>query len=51
MESLRKALGSQADLVLVTLVVGILIVLFVPIPTPLLDLLILGNFSFALLLL
>ena len=51
MESLRKALGSQADLVLVALVVGILIVLFVPIPTPLLDLLILGNFSFALLLL
>ncbi|HWH82076.1 MAG TPA: flagellar biosynthesis protein FlhA [Burkholderiaceae bacterium] len=51
MQSLRKALGSQADLVLVALVVGILIVLFAPIPSALLDLLILANVSFALLIL
>ena len=51
MESLRKALGSQADLVMVVLVVGILIILFAPIPPVLLDLLILANFSFALLIL
>jgi flagellar biosynthesis protein FlhA len=51
MDSLRKALGSQADLVLVVLVVGILVVLFAPIPSGLLDLLILANFSFALVIL
>ena len=51
MESLRKALGSQADMALVALVVGILVVLFTPIPSSLLDLLILANFSFALLIL
>jgi flagellar biosynthesis protein FlhA len=51
MESLRKALGSQADMALVTLVVGILVVLFAPIPSALLDLLILANVSFALLIL
>ena len=37
MESLRKALGSQADMVLVALVVGILVVLFAPIPGKLFD--------------
>ena len=51
MDSFRKALGRHADLVLVTLVVGILVVLFAPIPSALLDLLILANFSFALLIL
>jgi flagellar biosynthesis protein FlhA len=51
MDSLRKALGNQADLLMVGLVIGILIVLFAPIPPALLDLLILANFSFALLIL
>jgi flagellar biosynthesis protein FlhA len=50
-ENLRKALGKQADLVLVLGVVGILAVLFSPIPSPLLDLLLLANFSFAMLIL
>lgn len=50
-ENLRKALGNQADLALVGLVIGILVVLFAPIPAGLLDLLILANFSFALLIL
>lgn len=49
--SLRKAAGNQADLLLVGLVVGILVVLFSPIPSQFLDLLLLGNFSFALLIL
>jgi flagellar biosynthesis protein FlhA len=51
MGGLRAAIGKHADLVLVVLVVGILVVLFTPIPPALLDLLILGNFSFALLIL
>lgn len=51
MDAWRKALGKQADLALVALVVGILVVLFAPIPSALLDLLLLANFSFALLLL
>jgi flagellar biosynthesis protein FlhA len=51
MDGLRKALGNQADLLMVGLVVGILVVLFAPIPSALLDLLILANFSFALLIL
>lgn len=51
MDALRKALGKQADLMLVFLVIGILVVLFSPIPSPVLDFLLLANFSFALLLL
>lgn len=51
MGSLRRVLGSQADLALVFLVLGILVVLFAPIPSGLLDVLILTNVSFALLLL
>jgi flagellar biosynthesis protein FlhA len=51
MDALRKALGEQADLALVVLVVGILVVLFAPIPSGLLDVLLLANFSLALLLL
>jgi flagellar biosynthesis protein FlhA len=51
MEAFRKALGQQSDLALVVLVVGILVVLFAPIPSALLDLFLLSNFSFALLLL
>jgi hypothetical protein len=49
--SLRATMGRHADLALVSLVVGILVVLFVPIPAALLDVLVLSNFSFALLIL
>jgi len=47
----RRALGNHTDLVMALLVVGILVVLFVPIPSGLLDFLILSNISFALLIL
>ncbi len=50
-QSLRAALGRNADLAMVGLVIGILLVLFAPIPSVLLDLLLVSNFSFALLLL
>lgn len=49
--SLRKALGNNSDLVLAVAVVGILLVLFTPIPSQLLDLLLIANFGFALLIL
>jgi flagellar biosynthesis protein FlhA len=48
---MRKALGNQADLVLVLSIIGILVILFTPIPPGLLDFLLIANFSFALLLL
>lgn len=48
---LRKKLGSQSDLVLVLGVVGILMILFTPIPSELLDLLLIINITFALLIL
>ncbi|SFV16612.1 flagellar biosynthesis protein FlhA [Pseudoduganella namucuonensis] len=51
MFSLRKVFHNNADLVLVLLVVGILTVLFVPIPSGMLDFLILTNVSFAMLIL
>lgn len=51
MGSLRAAMGKHGDLIMVLLVVGILVVLFIPIPPALLDLLLLANFSFALLIL
>lgn len=51
MLSLRKVFTKNADLVMVLLVIGILTVLFVPIPSGLLDFLILANVSFALLIL
>ena len=51
MNSLRLAFGRHADLFMVALVLGVLTVLFAPIPSPLLDFLILANVSFALLLL
>ncbi len=47
----RKALGAQSDLVLVFGVVGILMILFTPIPPGLLDFLLITNLSFALLIL
>lgn len=51
MLSLRRVFANNADLVMVLLVVGILTVLFVPIPSGVLDFLILMNVSFALLIL
>ena len=48
---LRTLFGENSDLFLVAAMVGILVVLFTPIPTRLLDLLLLANFSFALLIL
>lgn len=51
MLSLRRVFHNHSDLVLVLLVVGILTVLFVPIPAGLLDCLILLNVGFALLIL
>ena len=51
MNALRSFFGRQADVALVALVVGVLMVLFVPIPRALLDFLILANFAGALLLL
>jgi flagellar biosynthesis protein FlhA len=49
--TLANRLSRHADLVLVALLLGVLTVLFAPIPAVLLDVLILLNFSFALLLL
>jgi flagellar biosynthesis protein FlhA len=51
MNALRKVFQQNADIAIVLLVVGVLIVLFTPIPPQLLDFLILANFSFALLIL
>lgn len=45
---LRKIFGANRDLALVIAVLAILLVLFAPIPAPLLDLLIILNFAFAL---
>jgi flagellar biosynthesis protein FlhA len=49
--ALRKAFGTQGDLFLVLGLMMILLVLFAPIPSALLDLLIITNFSLALLVL
>jgi flagellar biosynthesis protein FlhA len=51
MKSLQAFFGKHSDVALVLLVLGVLTVLFAPIPTPLLDFLVLTNFSFALLIL
>jgi flagellar biosynthesis protein FlhA len=51
MKALRQVVGDNSDVVLVLLMIGILIVLFTPIPPQLLDLLVITNFSFALLIL
>nr|WP_211254886.1 flagellar biosynthesis protein FlhA [Nevskia soli] len=50
-EKLKKALGSKSDLAIILCVLGILFVLFFPIPKQLLDFLLILNFSFALLIL
>ena len=51
MNSLRRLLGRHSDIVIVALVLGVLLVLFTPIPASLLDFLVLANFSFAFLIL
>ena len=51
MNPLKAFFGRHADAAMVLAVLGILMVLFVPIPKPLLDLLILANFAFAFLIL
>jgi flagellar biosynthesis protein FlhA len=51
MNALGRLFGRHADVAMVLVVLGVLMVLFVPIPRPLLDFLILSNFSFAFLLL
>lgn len=51
MSNWRQLLSGQGDVLLVGLVLGILLVLFAPIPRGLLDFLILTNFSFAFLIL
>ena len=51
MRAWKDMLGRHTDVALVLLVLGVLLVLFVPIARPLLDFLILANFSFAFLLL
>jgi flagellar biosynthesis protein FlhA len=48
---LRSNMGRQSDLLLVAAVVGILLVLFTPIPTVVLDLLLILNVSFTLIIL
>lgn len=51
MNALRQAFGRHADVLLVSLVLGVLAVLFAPVPAGLLDFLILSNIGFALTLL
>ena len=48
---LAQMLAGKRDLALIALVIGVLIVLFVPIPSPLLDFLLVINISMALLIL
>jgi flagellar biosynthesis protein FlhA len=50
-EYFRQAFGSRSDLTIILAVVGILFVLFFPIPSQLLDFLLILNLSFALLIL
>jgi flagellar biosynthesis protein FlhA len=51
MNGLQRFFGKHSDIALVLMVLGVLVVLFAPIPAGLLDFLILTNFSFALLIL
>lgn len=51
MGALQRLFSRHSDLVIVALVLGVLVVLFVPIPSALLDFLILSNFAFAFLIL
>lgn len=51
MNGLSRFFGKHSDLALVIFVLGVLVVLFAPIPSAVLDFLILANFSFAFLIL
>jgi len=51
MNALQRFFGQHSDIALVALVLGVLVVLFAPIASPILDFLLLTNFSFALLIL
>ncbi|MGZ3182511.1 MAG: flagellar biosynthesis protein FlhA [Telluria sp.] len=51
MNALRRTLGAHTDIAMIFLVVGVLFMLFAPIPPGMLDFCILANFSFALLIL
>ncbi|SHN18181.1 flagellar biosynthesis protein FlhA [Duganella sacchari] len=51
MNALAKLFGKHSDIAIVLLVLAVLVVLFAPIPSALLDFLILGNFSFGFLIL
>lgn len=51
MKSLRNIFGAHADVILVAFMVAILVVLFTPIPSQLLDFLLITNFGFGLCLL
>lgn len=51
MKQVQQFFGRHSDIAMVLLVLGVLVVLFAPIPSALLDFLILANFSFALLIL
>lgn len=51
MNWLSRVFGKHSDVVMVVLVLGVLVVLFAPIPPGLLDFLLLTNFSFAFLIL
>ena len=51
MNSMHRFFGRHSDIAMVLAVLGVLLVLFVPIAKPLLDFLILANFSFAFLIL
>jgi flagellar biosynthesis protein FlhA len=51
MNALQTFFGKNSDIALVLMVLGVLVVLFAPIPSSLLDFLILTNFSFAFLIL
>jgi flagellar biosynthesis protein FlhA len=51
MELMQRIAGKHSDIFMVALVLGVLVVLFAPIPSGLLDFLILTNFSLALLVL
>ncbi|HRI55570.1 MAG TPA: flagellar biosynthesis protein FlhA [Anaerolineae bacterium] len=51
MNALRQVMGRNSDVAMVVLVIGVLTVLFTPIPAGLLDFLLLTNFSFAFLIL
>ncbi|ODB85648.1 flagellar biosynthesis protein FlhA [Candidatus Thiodiazotropha endoloripes] len=51
MDAIKRHLREQSDLILVLGMIGILIVLFTPIPSQMLDFLLIANLSFALLIL